>query len=82
MRLCSNPRCKKPIEGCFGTTKAGDLLEFYQGKRKGEAIRQLCPFCATRAIMIMGKEPSPKRALRIFSIIGWGPTQPAHLPAP
>lgn len=68
---CSNPSCPREIYGCFGTAKAGDIVEAYDGKRPWHAVRQLCPHCATKAIRVLEGASTAER-LAYFATIGWG----------
>ena len=49
MRKCSC--CRAPVYGCNSFVKAGDLIEFEDGKRKGEDIRELCGKCGLPPII-------------------------------
>lgn len=40
--------CGKEILECMGFVKAGDLLEFLDGKRVQVAVRELCGTCSER----------------------------------
>lgn len=68
---CSNPSCQQEIYGCFGTAKAGDIVDAYDGKRPWHAVRQLCPHCATKAIRDLEGASTAER-LAYFATIGWG----------
>lgn len=69
MRCCSNTLCRKPIVECFGTTKAGDYNELILGTRRIEHVRELCPKCATRLIILMDIVPQLQPML--FAAVGW-----------
>ncbi len=51
MRQCSNPECKRPIEGCNGFVKAGDLMEAMAGERPVEQVREMCGKCGLLAFI-------------------------------
>jgi len=70
MRLCSNPRCRAEIFGCMGTCKAGDILEWNEGKREQRDVRELCEKCAVQVIAI--SEVGDAMRLAFFNLVGWG----------
>jgi hypothetical protein len=50
VRLCIG--CDGHITGCFGFVIARDMLEYYEGKRRAEDIRELCGRCVLRFSII------------------------------
>lgn len=71
VRRCSDPLCRRTITACFGTTKAGDILELFDGTRALKDVRELCPECATKAVLLLSGKPDTER-LAYFKTIGWG----------
>ena len=69
IRQCSNPSCRREIAACFGTTKAGDILELWAGTRPIENVRELCPWCST--LLIKKVTESPNQRLVFFAEVGW-----------
>ena len=47
-RFCCNPSCRRPIEFCDGYTKAGDVLDLWDGKR--DTVRELCGNIASKDV--------------------------------
>jgi hypothetical protein len=52
IRHCSNAACKRPIDQAFGFTNASDWLEFAQGTKKAEDVRELCGRCVLPTLMM------------------------------
>src|SRR5258708_461075 len=69
VRHCSNPTCKTSIFECMGTCKAGDIDEAMQGLRAWNQVRELCPKCATRAVLFWDTD---EKRLANFPSVGWG----------
>lgn len=70
-RHCSNPSCRAEITACFGTTKAGDVIEGQDSIRTREEVRELCAYCATKTMLDL-TGASNERRLSYFATIGWG----------
>ena len=70
-RRCANSSCRAEIEGCFGTVKAGDLLEYADGTRAQEQVRELCPLCATYLVRVTSGIP-PAGWSPYFAALGFG----------
>lgn len=77
-RRCANPSCQTEITACFGTTKAGDMQECWDGLRPREKIRELCAFCATYLTLTLSSIP-PQGWSPYFAAFGWG-YEPQALP--
>lgn len=45
-RVCCAPDCEREITKSDGGIKAGDMLEFWEGTRAADEIRELCGLCA------------------------------------
>ena len=68
MRHCS--KCGTPITACNGFTKAGDLLELWDGARAYKDVRELCGTCILPATFF-----ETDQQIKNFLIhIGWGPS--------
>lgn len=58
----------------MGTTKAGDLLEYLEGSRPGNKIRELCAKCAMRMILL--SDFAGFKTEDLLAPFGWGPEAP------
>ncbi|MEK7180411.1 MAG: hypothetical protein AAB706_02960, partial [Patescibacteria group bacterium] len=64
MRKCY--LCPREITNCFGFVKAGDFLEYIDGKRKADQIRELCGHCALLPLCM-----NESQLNSFFLKIGW-----------
>ena len=63
MRKC---RCGAEIINCNGFVKAVDFLEFIEGKRKKEDVRELCGRCILPTFFM-----NPRGICSFMRKIGW-----------
>lgn len=69
MRYCSNPKCNRPIEACFGFVKAGDLMALKEERIEQEQVRELCAKCGVK---VLNLRDEPNYGYLNFLIeIGW-----------
>lgn len=81
MRPCSNPACRKLVDQAFGTVKAGDWNEMYEGTRASKDVRELCEKCGTWMVLYCPAESCSIQQM-LYIALGWGPQRLLPAPAP
>jgi hypothetical protein len=79
VRHCANPGCKRPITHCMGFVKAGDIIEYEDGHRRAEHVRELCGRCGFYISLI---QHCPAWRTAFLRYIGYDTTPLLQPPTP